>query len=92
MDVRFKTTANFYICGQTQCGKFYMVCNMLRHLEDLFHPVPTNVVYCYEAYQKEFDDLLPKVELVEGFPDNLTDMTQGQRRFPCRAGRFDVAM
>ena len=67
MDVRFKTPANFYICGQTQCGKSNMVRRMLWHLEDLFHPVPTKVVYCYGAYQKEFDELPSNVELVEGF-------------------------
>ena len=77
MDVRFKTPANFYVCGQTQCGKSHMVRRMLGHLEEMFHPVPTKVVYCYGAYQKEFDELHPNVELVEGFPDNLTEMTQG---------------
>ena len=54
-----------------------MVRRMLRHLEDLFHPVPTKIVYCYGAYQKEFDELPSNMELVGGFPDNLTDMTQG---------------
>ena len=77
MDVRFKTPANFYICGQTQCGKSYMVRRMLRHLEEMFYPVPTKIVYCYGAYQKEFDELHPNVKLVEGFPDNLSEMTQG---------------
>ena len=31
----------------------------------------------YGVYQKEFDELPPNVELVEGFPDNLTDMIRG---------------
>ena len=73
----FKAPANFYICGQTQCGKSHMVRRMLRHLGEMFHPVPTKTVYCYGAYQKEFDELPLNVELVEGFPDNLTEMTQG---------------
>ena len=79
MDVRFKTPANFYICRQTQCGKSYMVRGMLRHLEVMFHPIPTKIMYCYGAYQKEFDELLSNVELVEGFPDNLSDMTRGHK-------------
>ena len=54
-----------------------MVRRMLRHLGEMFYPVPTKLVYCYRAYQKEFDELPSNVELVEGFPDNLTDMTQG---------------
>ena len=59
MDVRFKTPANFYICGQTQCGKSYMVRHMLHHLGELSYPVPTKVIYCYGEYQKEFDELFP---------------------------------
>ena len=44
---------------------------MLRHLEELFYPVPTKIIYMYGVYQKEFDELPPDVELLEGFPDNL---------------------
>ena len=77
MDVRFKTPANFYISGQTQSGKSHLTRCMLRHLEELFYPVPTKVIYMYGVYQKEFDELPPNVELVEGFPDNLTDMIRG---------------
>ena len=54
-----------------------MVRRMLRHLEEMFHPVPTKIIYCYGTHQKEFDELPPNVELVEGFPDNLTEMTRG---------------
>ena len=77
MDVRFKTPANFYISGQTQSGKSHLTRCMLRHLEELFYPVPTKVIYMYGVYQKEFDELPPSVELVEGFPDNLSDMVRG---------------
>ena len=77
MDVRFKTPANFYVCGQTQSGKSYMVRCMLRHLEELFDPVPTKIIYCYGEYQKEFDEFLPNVELMEGFPNNVHELTKG---------------
>ena len=77
MDVRFKTPANFYICGQTQAGKSHFTRRMLRHLEELFYPVPTKIIYCYGEYQKKFDELPPNVELMEGFPDNLSDMVRG---------------
>ena len=73
MDVRFKTPANFYICGQSQSGKSYLVRSMLRHAEELFNPVPTKIIYCYGIYQKEFEQMLrstPNLTLVEGFPDN----------------------
>ena len=77
MDVRFKTPANFYICGQTQCGKSYMVRRILHHLSEIFHPVPTKVIYCYGEYQKEFDELFPYVQLVEGFPNDVGKLTRG---------------
>ena len=50
---------------------------MLRHLEELFYPVPTKIIYCYGEYQKKFDELPWNVELMEGFPDNLSDMVRG---------------
>ena len=77
MGIRFKTPANFYICGQTQCGKSYFTRYMLRYLEELFHPAPAKIIYCYGEYQKEFDKLPPRVELVKGFPDHLNDMVRG---------------
>ena len=45
VDVRFKTPANFYICGHSQSGKSYLVRSMLRHAEELFNPVPTKIIY-----------------------------------------------
>ena len=77
MDVRFKTPANFYVCRQTQAGKSHLTRHMLRHLEELFYPVPTKIIYCYGEYQKNFDELPPYVELMEGFPDNLNNMVCG---------------
>ena len=50
---------------------------MLRHLEELFYPVPTKIIYCYGECQKEFDELPSNVELIEGFPDNLNAMVRG---------------
>ena len=77
MDVRFKTPANFYICGQSQCGKSFLVRSILNHFNELFNPVPSKIVYCYGAYQSAFDDLMqniPDITFVEGFPENLCDM------------------
>ena len=45
-------------------------------LNDLFHPVPTKVIYCYGEYQKEFDELRG-VDFIEGFPQDLNELTQG---------------
>ena len=56
-----------------------MVRKLLRHLNELFHPVPTKVIYCYGEYQKEFDELYD-VEFVEGFPEDLKQLTQGHEQ------------
>ena len=79
MDVRFKVPANFYISGQSQSGKSYLVRKLLRHLNELFHPVPTKVIYCYGEYQKEFDEL-HGVDFVEGFPEDLNQLTRGHEQ------------
>ena len=52
MDVRFRTPANYYICGQSQSGKSHLVRSMLDNLEELFYPVPTKILYCYGEHQK----------------------------------------
>ena len=79
MDVRFKVPSNFYISGQSQCGKSYLVRRLLYYLNDLFHPVPSKVIYCYGEYQKEFDEL-HGVEFIEGFPQDLNALTQGHEQ------------
>ena len=49
---------------------------LLYHLNELFHPVPSKVIYCYGEYQKEFDELRG-VDFIEGFPQDLNELTQG---------------
>ena len=79
MDVRFKVPSNFYISGQSQCGKSYLVRRLLYYLNDLFHPVPSKVIYCYGEYQKEFDEL-HGVDFIEGFPEDLNELTRGHEQ------------
>ena len=76
MDVRFKVPANFYVSGQSQSGKSFLVRQLLQHTNELFYPVPTKIIYCYGEYQKEFEEL-HNVDFVEGFPSNLDDLTRG---------------
>ena len=69
-----KRLRTFTSAGKHSRGKSHFTRCMLRHLEELFYPVPTKIIYCYREYQKEFDELPPNVELMEGFPDNLSNM------------------
>jgi hypothetical protein len=76
MDVRFRTPANFFICGQTQSGKSHLTRHILRYAEELFDPVPTKIIYCYGEYQKELEELSPDVEMIEGFPNDIGVLTK----------------
>jgi hypothetical protein len=63
-----------------QSGKSYLVRFMSRHAEELFNPVTAKIIHCYGVYKKEFEQMLqtvPNLTLVEGFPDNLCEMTRG---------------
>ena len=76
--MRFRTPANFYICGASQSGKSFFLRSMLRNLEYLFSPILSKIIYSYGVYQKEFAELsetVPNIQFVEGFPNDLYDMT-----------------
>ena len=80
MDVRFKTPANFYICGKSQSGKSHLVRQMLCNCNELFDPVPSKILYCYGEHQSEFGSMvetIPHISFIEGFPDNLYDILEG---------------
>ena len=70
MDVRSKTPVNFYICDQFEDRKTSLVRSMLNNLGELFHPIPSQVVYCISQPQKMFNEL---IKIVESFPDDLYD-------------------
>lgn len=52
MDVRFRTPANFYVCGQSQSDKSYLVRS-----RELFNPNPSKIIYCNSEHQREFDEM-----------------------------------
>ena len=79
MDVRFKTPANFYICGQSQCGKSHLVRSMVHDLQDLFNPVLTKILCFYGIYQQKIEQLMqtfPELTLSQGFSDDLYDLVK----------------
>ena len=50
----------------------------LHHAEELFDPVPTKIIYCYEEYQQEFSELPSCIELVDGILNNLYELVRGR--------------
>jgi hypothetical protein len=60
MDIRFKPLRIFIFAHKLKVENRMVRC-MLRHLEELFDPVLTKIIYCYGEYQKEFDEFLPNI-------------------------------
>jgi hypothetical protein len=50
---------------------------MLNNLEEMFYPCPEKVFYNYGEYQKEFDQLHPNIDLIEGFPSDVGELVKG---------------
>ncbi len=64
-----------------QSGKSSLVHRMLNNLEDLLHPPPTKIIYCYGEYQKEFEEFSPNVELIEEFPSDVNELIKGHDNY-----------
>ena len=75
-DLRYRPT--FIYRGKVSAGN-RIWCVDYYYLNELFHPVPSKVIYCYGEYQKEFDDL-HDVDFVEGFPDDLSELARGHEQ------------
>ena len=90
MDVRFRTLANFYICGASQSRNPFFLHSMLRNLQYLFSLIPSKIIYSYGVYQKEFAKLsktVLNIQFVEGFPNDLY-MTDAHNSSMVVFGRF----
>ena len=62
--------------------------------EHLFSSIPSKIINSYAVYQKEFAELsktVPNIQLVEGFPNDLYDMTNAHdSSINGDFGRFNV--
>ena len=43
-------------------------------MDELFDPVPSKIVYGYREHQQVFNEMIPNITLVEGFPDDIYEM------------------
>jgi hypothetical protein len=50
---------------------------MLNNLEEMLYPCPEKVFCCYGEYQKEFDQLRPNIDLIEGFLTDVGELVKG---------------
>jgi hypothetical protein len=68
----FNHPATVMIGGPSKSGKTYLTLKMLKANQIIFNKPPTKIVYCYTRFQdkyKELDDVLPKIEFVQGLPE-----------------------
>ena len=56
------------VSGPTGCGKTTFIAKLIRNSTSLISPPPTSILYCYGAWQEEFNDF-EGVEFNEGLPD-----------------------
>jgi GTPase SAR1 family protein len=68
MDVRLKHPFTCTVAGPTSSGKTQFVFRLIRHANELTHPPPERILYCYGEFQPSFLEL-PQVEFHEGLPD-----------------------
>jgi hypothetical protein len=68
MDVRLKHPFTCTVAGPTSSGKTQFVLRLIRHANELIHPPPERILYCYGEFQPSFLEL-PQVEFHEGLPD-----------------------
>jgi energy-coupling factor transporter ATP-binding protein EcfA2 len=57
VDVRIRSPATIIISGPTGSGKTRLLMDLIAAAETIATPAPTEIVYCYDVWQNEFDEL-----------------------------------
>ena len=70
----FKFVGPFTIdlSGQTGVGKTSFVRRLLAHKDEMFEPIPNEVLYCYSVYQDVFAEMeraMPFIRFHQGLPN-----------------------
>ena len=70
---RFHTASSIFVVGPSGCGKTVFTEKLLLENRDLFETPPTQVHYCYGAWQDRFQSMQDQgVVFHEGIPDHQT--------------------
>ena len=59
---------NCMVSGPTQSGKTEFVKRFIKHVDEMMHPVPEEIVWCYGVWQRGYEELDSNVKLHEGIP------------------------
>ena len=63
---------NCIISGTTMGGKTFLLKEILKYKDILIKPSPTNLIYCYKAWQPSYDEIksnILNIQFVEGLVD-----------------------
>lgn len=58
------------VSGPTKAGKTVLVKNIVLQSSQLVDPPPGKIIWCYSEWQPQYEDLVDKVQFIEGIPDS----------------------
>ncbi len=73
-DTLFKRPFCMMVAGPSQCGKTWFVKELLEFDEMRILPKPKRIIYCYKAWQNNFENLkktIPTIEFYEGIQEDI---------------------
>ena len=82
--IQFSDHANIAIIGCSSSGKTTLAANIIRHAGEMFPTAPTQIVYVYSIWQREYDKIkedLSNVVFVQYIPDQeeIVALTEGHK-------------
>ena len=68
MNTLWQHPFNCMLSGPTQSGKTEFVKKFIKHVDQMMFPVPEEIIWCYGAWQKGYEELGSNIRLNEGIP------------------------
>ena len=68
MDSRLAHPLTCIVSGSTGSGKSVSTLKLIEHAQEIISPPPERILFCYDDYQKIFDNY-PGVEFHDGWPE-----------------------
>ena len=50
------------VCGATQSGKTYFVQRLLESNQNVIHPAPGRIIWCYGVHQPAYDEMVQSIK------------------------------
>lgn len=74
-DCRLQHPFSMVISGPSNCGKTYLVKNIIENASKIMSSKPENIVYIYSCWQPLYDELLKicDIRFIQGLPEKLCD-------------------